>query len=422
MTNRAAIVLSFVVLTAAAAMLGGPGPRSATDPPRERFATCLAQATGTPASGLESLDSLMCRLLDSARVPGGAVAVSRQGRLVYARGFGYADTIRKTRVGPTSLFRIASLSKPFTAVTALLLAQAGFLSLDEPAMGPLLQRLPPSVRVRDERLQAVTFSHLLSHSAGWDREAHNWDPMFASDSIANALHVPAPADLDAIIRYTLTDSLQFSPGSRFAYSNVGYAIAGRLLELLARAPYDSVVARYVLMPAGIRRMQLGSTRPNERAPGEVLYYDTRRVPSVFPGEGEVGFPDGGFYLEPMGAHGGWLASVVDLMRFAVRVDGLPDPPDLLDAHYFASMLEPSIAGSGYGMGWYVAGHGVDRLWWHPGDIPGTKALMVCAANGLAFAALFNGSSVRPDRLRDQIMEVIARIDSWPTEDMFPHYP
>lgn len=169
-------------------------------------------------------------------------------------------------------------------------------------------------------------------------------------------------------------------------------------------------------------MRLGHTKPNQRAPQEVLYYDTRLVPSVFAGEGEVPFPDGGFYFEPMAAHGGWLASVVDLMRFAVRVDGRPNPPDLLKPQYLARMLEPRIARSGYGMGWYVDGDGVNRLWWHPGDVPGTKALIVCTANDIAFAALFNGSSVRPDRVRDQIMEVIARTESWPVEDMFARYP
>ena len=119
--------------------------------------------------------------------------------------------------------------------------------------------------------------------------------------------------------------LDFDPGARFAYCNFGYSLLGRVIEKQTGMSYDQATQQLVLRPAGITAMQLGRTRVQDRAEGEVRYYHhagAERVASVFLYEKEkVAWPDGGFYVEAFDAHGGWIASAVDLARFVTAIDG-----------------------------------------------------------------------------------------------------
>jgi N-acyl-D-amino-acid deacylase len=179
--------------------------------------------TGISIAGLSSFDHLMTSFLKEQEVPGAALAVTRRGRLVYARGFGHADQQRKEPVQPTSLFRIASVSKPFTAVAVLQLAEKNRFNLSDKVFDilKLHPHLEPGARV-DQRLKEITVLEVLPHTAGWDR-AKSFDPMFRPLVIARALKVPPPAKPADIIRYMMGKPLDFDPGRRYAYSNFGYA-------------------------------------------------------------------------------------------------------------------------------------------------------------------------------------------------------
>src|ERR1043166_9468203 len=217
----------------------------------------------------EAFDTEMERFMSTRRVPGGALSVVKDGRLVYLRGYGWADHERKEKVKPESLFRIASISKPFTAVAVLKLVEAGRLDLNEPVIE--LLGIEPVLRERkkmDDRLKKITVRHFLHHTGGWDSNVSG-DPMFRSIEIAHATGVPPPAHQKEIIGYMLGQPLDFEPGTRYAYSNFGYCLLGRVIEKLGRMPYESFVRREVLEPMGIHRMRLGASLEAERAKGEV---------------------------------------------------------------------------------------------------------------------------------------------------------
>ena len=127
------------------------------------------------------------------------LAVAKDGRLVYARGFGYADVERHEPVQPDSLFRIASISKPITAAAVLQLADAGRIDLDAQVFDLLPNRphLAAGQHV-DERLQRVTIRQLLQHRGGWD-SGRSLDPMFQSRQIATSLGATPPAKPNDII-------------------------------------------------------------------------------------------------------------------------------------------------------------------------------------------------------------------------------
>ncbi|MBL8210872.1 MAG: beta-lactamase family protein [Bryobacterales bacterium] len=129
------------------------------------LAGSLAAQTGTAVAELAGLDAAMQTYLKEGKTPGGALAVSRGGKLIYARGFGVMETERNTPVQPDSLFRVGSVSKPVTAMAALRLVQDGKLRLEDGVV--TLLGLPAS-QIADPRWNEITVRHLLQHSGGWD--------------------------------------------------------------------------------------------------------------------------------------------------------------------------------------------------------------------------------------------------------------
>jgi N-acyl-D-amino-acid deacylase len=392
-----------------------------------------------PSHPLAGFDHEMEQFMRVRGVPGGALAVVKDRRLVYASGYGLADQEAHTAARPDSLFRIASVSKPITGVAVLQLVEQGRLSLDTPAFG--LLRLKPVLEAGkqpDPRLAQITVRQLLEHSGGWDRD-QSFDPMFRPKLIADTVGVPAPAGPEAVIRYMLGQPLDFDPGTRYAYSNFGYCVLGRIIERVSGYSYATYVKRHVLKPAGITRMRIGHSLESGRAEGEVRYSmtDGRTSPSVFPEHpGEVPAPYGGFYLEAMDAHGGWIASAVDLARFAAALDDPAQSP-LLKPETAALMVVPppppvsrkedgSLADSYYACGWSVRPVKDGKAnYWHTGSLPGTATLLVRRWDGLSWAALFNQRSEKKELSDGDIDPALHRaaatVTEWPEEDLFSRY-
>ena len=217
-------------------------------------------------------------------IPGGAVALARNGVPVMSASYGLADKAASAAVTGDSLFRIASLSKPVTAAAILKLREAGLLDLGARVFDILDDVVPPEGATPDPRLASVTVLDLLRHSGGWDRGV-SFDPMFRSREIAAALGVAPPADAAAIVRYMKGQPLDFDPGTKYAYSNFGYCLLGRIVEKVAGQPYADYVRSAILAPAGATGMRLGRSLEADRAAGEVVYYDYSGAPlaeSVFP--------------------------------------------------------------------------------------------------------------------------------------------
>src|SRR4051812_34247043 len=146
--------------------------------------------SGTAGPGMESYDQTIRDLMRKYKFPGGAVAVMRDGRLIYARGFGYADVENKTPMQPDALFRIASVSKPITSAAIMKLVEDGKLALDD-RVAPLIAHLTASPGATiDPRWEQITIRQLLDHSGGWDRSkpGGGFDPMFQPQIAAAAVN------------------------------------------------------------------------------------------------------------------------------------------------------------------------------------------------------------------------------------------
>jgi N-acyl-D-amino-acid deacylase len=388
---------------------------------------------------MASYDQTITDFMRKLSIPGGAVAVMRDGKLIYARGFGYADVENKTLVRPDAQFRIASVSKTITATAIMKLVEEGKLKLDD-RVAPFIAHLTPAPAATvDPRWEQITIRQLLNHTGGWDRNKPNggFDPIDRPLIAAAAVNAPAPASAETLIRYMKGMPLDFNPGEKFAYSNFGYIILGRVIERVSGMPYKEYVRARVLQPVGANRTQQGKSRMLDARADEVTYYSPGfdvtgpLVPSVFPGEGSVPLTYGGFHLEAGDASGGWVSSTIDLLRLVGGIDGRASRPDILSAALLAAMTStgaPFGCGSGacyYGAGWFVRITQGDATWWHGGSLPGTTSMLVRSYHNFSWIGLFNARSLTPNseaELDAVLWSALAGVTSFPTHDLFSTFP
>ena len=380
--------------------------------------------TGVFVPEMVNVDEVFSNFMNDWDVPGGSIAIVRNGRLIYARGFGYADRESNELVQPHHLFRIASISKPITSIAIMKLIDQGLINIDAKVFGTDgILNGPDYNTILDSRVEDITVRHLLRHTSGWGFINGHHDPMFYNQYIARRMGEKPPVGPGTIIKFMLTtQTLDSNPGINYFYSNFGFCILGRVIEQASGKSYENYVKAELLGPLGISEMQLGQNLYENKAPNEVKYYDysgSSLTNSVYGTDERVPWPYGGFNIEAMNSHGGWIASAIDIVRLLVAVDGFDTKPDIISQSSIQLMVTPSNANSYYGMGWAVNPWG---NWWHTGSLPGTSSITVRTNGGLGWAVLFN---TRPSNWQDfnlsidnMIWKAIGGVDNWPTHDLF----
>lgn len=322
----------------------------------------------SPMDSIPQVDTVVARFMKKYDVPGMSIAIAKDGKLVYAKGYGYANTTTGEKVTPSHLFRIASVSKPITAVAVLQLVETGQLSLDAKVfgdggvLGNEYGMLPANSNIKN-----ITVHQLLQHtSGGWTNDSH--DPMFTDPSFSHA----------QVIKNTLqNEALVNEPGKAYAYSNFGYCVLGRIIEKITGMRYEAYIKKNILSKAGINTMQVGGNRLSDKKPNEVVYY------------GQGNQDPYRYNITRMDSHGGWIATATDLLRFVFIADGFATVPDILTAATIKTMTTTSSANERYACGWLV---NTANNWWHNGSLPGTASELVRANNGFSWAILANTRS------------------------------
>ncbi len=389
--------------------------------------------TGPKVPQLDSFDSAMKEFMQARSIPGGSLAVTCQQRLVFARGYTGLDD--GYIVQPDSLFRIASVSKPVTAAAVMTLVQSGQLSLDA-KMVEMLPKELLSLKYKDTRTQNITIRHLLQHLGGWNR-LETLAPMFYDRHIADSLNVSLPLSKIDIVKYMADKPLQYDPGTTRSYNNYGYMLLGLIIEAVTGQSYDDYVKSSIFKPLGITRPVIGRSLLEYRQPNEVKYYscDSKKQ-SVFDKKlDNVPFQYGGFNIENMAAHGGWITSAIDLVRFAAAFDN-PDQCPILSKPAIDTMfgLPANIApdrykpGDGYyGCGWSVRDwHNGNRNTWHGGSLPGTHTLLIRRwKDNLNWCVLFNqrddSSGLNYGDIDGMLHDAANSVKQWPDHDLFSQY-
>ncbi len=346
---------------------------------------------------LAAIDSQVNGVMTSTGVPAISLAVTKNGRLVFAKAYGRADIASNTPATTSSLFRIASISKPITAATILRLHERTRLRLTDRVFGPgSLLGTTYTAAPKDARVNSITVQQLLSHTSGlWTND--NNDPMFQDESASQA---------QLIKKMLETRDLAFAPGADYAYSNFGYMILGRVIEKVTGQSYESWVKNDILDPAFTPSPRIGGNTAGERLPREVSYYDDAESRQY------------SHNVRRMDAHGGWVASPIDLVRFASRFDGFDGVGDFLqpETERLMTTVTPQSAARNmpYGLGWQVTG---SNTWWHNGSLPGTISILARRADGLAWSAVTNSKTNNPN-IDDMMWRVVGSVSQWPDYDLF----
>jgi CubicO group peptidase (beta-lactamase class C family) len=232
-----------------------------------------------------------------------------------------------------------------------------------------------------------------------------------------------PADATTVIRYMLEfELLDFNPGTQYQYSNLGYCILGRVIEKVTGQSYEDFVRNTILLPLNITDMRIGYNLESNQLPLEVNYYDYPGAPlaaSVYDNVSMVPWPYGGFNVEAMDAHGGWVCSAAHLVKLLCSVDGFASKPDILLPATINRMVNPSATNANYALGWSVNNA---NNWWHTGSLPGTTTEFVRANNEMNWAILLNTRPSNPNSLSTAVdalvWNVIPTIVNWPAGDQF----
>ncbi|MCW1883599.1 beta-lactamase family protein [Luteolibacter flavescens] len=341
-------------------------------------------------SGKEAADIgiIAKKFMTEHSVPGLSVAFAHRERLVFSAAYGLADEAKGEKLTSNHTFRIASVSKPITAVAIFALIEQGKLKLGDKVFGEggllavkSLDKLPPKV-------SDVTVQHLLTHTAGgWGNERA--DPMFQHPELRHS---------DLIARTLQDHPLEHDPGTSYSYSNFGYCLLGRIIEEVTGKGYEEHVQQAVLDRCGIRTMRIAGNTLADRAPGEVVYH------------GRGGEDPYGMNVRRMDAHGGWLGRPEDLVKFLIRVDTRVEVPDILKEPSLKQMFQASAANPGYACGWAVNA-APNR--WHAGSLPGTTTIAVTTASGMSWAGFTNARGPDINAALDRMMwEMAKAVPAW----------
>jgi CubicO group peptidase (beta-lactamase class C family) len=400
------------------------------------FALPIFAQTGIPAGSMSQCDTQMQTFLTNYQIPGATFAIAKNGKLIYMRAFGTANQAGTELTQPYHLFRIASVSKPITSIAIMKLIENGQLSLSDKPFGPggILNADPyfANANITDTRVYNITIQHLLEHSAGWNRDlpmSPNPLPPYPwgyghSDPIGFPLHVTQtlgeanPVTRRAMIKFSIQKGLNFAPGTGHNYSNMGYLVLGEVIEKKTGLTYENYVKQNILAPLGIYDVRLGKNLLADKQEREGEYINAFTTLSAY-GTGQfVPWQYGGWSIEAMDAHGGWIATSRDLVRLMTAVDGFPSRPDILSPTTLQTMTTPSATFAGYAKGWQVNSL---NNWWHGGSLDGTYSLLVRTFDEFIWAIILNkrtNASGFSTALNNLGRNCVNTVTTFPTHDLF----
>ena len=287
------------------------------------FLAALPLCAVTPPGAEKRVDELFLPI-GGGKSPGAAIAVVQDGHVVFLRAYGMADISKGIANTPDTIFRLASITKTFTAVAVLQLVEQGKIGLDDP-LSQYIAEFPSANRIR--------IRHLLSHTAG----------------------IPDFVPYDQLKKM----SLEFEPGSRINYSNNGYAVLGRVIEKVSGEAWDEYLRGHIFQPFGMRHTG----------------YD--RTPDL-PGRATGYLLDSGGAYQPIAAQealgayaaGGLYSTVGDMAIWA----GALASGKLLRPETLERASTPVVLAEGrriaYGLGWMTSLYRGLREVGHGGDITG----------------------------------------------------
>ena len=342
---------------------------------------------------VRTFEGIAQQLVSNQRVPGLAVAIVQNGRVLSARGYGITDTARPEPVDSHTVFRLASLSKSFAGTLTGMLVNDGVLSWNQ----PVVQYVPGFRLSNPESTASLNVANLLSQSTGLTRNAYD------RDIEANASYHTVRSKLAAA-------PLRCAPGACYSYQNVAFSVIADVVHAATGRYYDANVQSRIFKPLGMNDASLGL----EGIEGSPRW----AKPHVRGGGGWRSLmPKPTYYRLAPAA--GVNASITDMAQYMLGQMGhRPDvlSPELLRTIHTARVNTPTelrssswrrerLQSAGYGMGWRIYDYAGHKLYFHGGAVQGYRGAMALLPDrDLGVVILWNSESSLPSGLLPTILD------------------
>ena len=320
-------------------------------------------------------------------LPGLALVVSMNGKPVLEKGYGLADIAKNEKVTPDTVFRIGSVTKPFTAAAIMMLVQDGKLKLDD----PVTRYLPAAPAAwRD-----ITIRHLLTHTSGLPQN-------FPSDVMVSMLNDP-PLPMDRVVRMAAGLPRQTAPGAAYAYNNIGYHLLGFVIENVSGMPFFEFLRERMFEPLHMNTAaMISAPLPAAAAVGYVWSGTTPRPASDWltaPGLVE--------------AEGGLRMSARDLAKWDAALLG----GQFLTGNSLSQMHAPARLNDGspipYGFGWVPDEINGQPYVWHNGELGAFKAQFVRHSAGkMSVIVLGNTDGAPVEAIASRVSGIVDPALDW----------
>lgn len=402
-------------ITAAAAAATLATAASAFPPP----------VSGLPVPELDVFDQFMVDFMTDNDVSAAVLGIMKDGVIVYQRGFGWKDEARTIPLRHDAVMRIASITKPFTAVAIQTLYASGALDPDDivfdlgqPGGGVLPyiafdgEDFVSYPDTPDPRMEQITVQQILSHNSGLPtNDGSEIDPMFNDINIADAFNdagyaTSYPPGPIRVTQWALGRTLANDPGDVVAYSNYGFMVLGQVVEAVSGMQHFEYVQQNILEPIEwlpLNDVVYGRTFESQLDPREPYYDNNSMVENVFdPGGPDVRLPHGGYHHELHFASGAFVTGTTSLLHLA--------------EHYY---IQAEDFNDGEALTYGAPTHGVrpDPMRSHGGRLFGTGTWLRQRPDGVNFAVLTNNGLAddKLNELRDSLDDLIdAGGFTWPT--------
>ena len=309
-----------------------------------------------PTSGWAAFDSMLESKLIGPGNTAASVAVSIGGEIVHRAAFGVRNPATGDPADVDDRFRIASISKPITAIVALRLVEDGIIGIDDPVGELVADHLGLGAGARSSR--ALTMRQLLTHTSGFG-------------SFTGAFFGGGATDCPDAARQGLAGGAN---GGGYRYSNMNYCVVAMVIEALTGLSYEEATYRYLLTPLGISGMRLTPTF--DPGPDETQHVTT-------PGRN---------YMETLGGAGAWIATPGDIVTIFNSLDVSTDGFKPMSADTVLAMVIPpggTLGQRGYGLG--LISYGDGRVG-HTGTLESTHAMVLNRGDSVTWAITVAGQS------------------------------
>jgi len=367
------------VIALVALLAGAAAPTSSLGAQRDRG---KQQSAAIAPATLDSLRAHIRRVMDSTKTPSIAVAVAKGGRIIWEEGFGFADVEHRTPATPTTLYSMASISKPITATGLMKLVEQGKIDLDRPANDYLGTA---KITGLAGPASGATVRRVMSHTAGLPL---HYRFFYAGGAVTR------PSMDEAISRYAI---VVYPPGAVYNYSNLGYGVLEEIIAKVSGKPYETFMQEEVFKPLGMPTTTVGT---GAGIANSAVRYTAEWKPIAF-------------YDFDHRAASAVYTSAHELVRFGMfhLKDHLADQRPILKDATLDAMHHRETPGdttSGYGLGWAIGYEQGIRVVSHTGGMPGVAtSLKLYPEQNMAIVALANTSGAAPHRIAVDIAAAVV---------------